>query len=102
MMTQLDRIALQSREGDAKRTPPARHQIAPRVGDAERALGETTPHRRERLMYNASKRYLTAAVSGLLVAILLSLAAILVRSVAALEMDGKVAADALELRKSLP
>jgi hypothetical protein len=53
-------------------------------------------------MYNASKRYLTAAVSGLVVAILLSLAAILVRSVAALEMDGKVAAHVLELRKSLP
>jgi hypothetical protein len=52
-------------------------------------------------MYNASRRYVTAAVSGLVVAILLSLAAILIRSVAAIEMDGRVAADVLELRKSL-
>ena len=53
-------------------------------------------------MYNASRRYLTAAAIGLVVAILLSLAAILIRSVAALEIDGKAAADLLELRKSLP
>jgi hypothetical protein len=55
-------------------------------------------------MYKASKRYLTLSVSALVVAILFSLAAILVRSVVAPEMDGKIAADgtALELRKSLP
>jgi hypothetical protein len=55
-------------------------------------------------MYKASKRYLTVSVSALVVAILFSLAAILVRSVVAPEMDGKIAADgtALELRKSLP
>jgi hypothetical protein len=56
-------------------------------------------------MYEALRQYLTAAaVSALVVAILFSLAAILVRSVVAPEMDGKIAADgtAVELRKSLP
>ena len=49
-------------------------------------------------MQKASKRYLTAAVSGLVVAIVLALAAILVRGVVA--MEGKISADsALELRK---
>ena len=53
-------------------------------------------------MYKAPKQYLTASVSTLVVAILISLAAILVRGV--LAMDGKIAADGtvLELRKSLP
>jgi hypothetical protein len=55
-------------------------------------------------MYKASKRYLAVSVSALVVAIVFSLAAILVRSVAAPEMDGKISADGttLELRKSLP
>ena len=49
-------------------------------------------------MQRASKRYLTAAVSGLVVAIVLVLAAILVRGVVA--MEGKISADgALELRE---
>jgi len=49
-------------------------------------------------MEKASKRYLTAAVSGLVVAIVLALAAILVRGVVA--MEGKIRADsALELRE---
>jgi len=49
-------------------------------------------------MQRASKRYLTAAVSGLVVAIVLALAAILVRGVVA--MEGKIRADsALELRE---
>jgi hypothetical protein len=55
-------------------------------------------------MYKASNRYLTAAVGALVVAIFFSLAAILVRSIVAPEMDGKITADgmALELRRSLP
>jgi hypothetical protein len=55
-------------------------------------------------MDKASKRYLTASVSVLVAAILFSLAAIIVRGVAAPEMDGKMTADGtvLELRKSLP
>jgi hypothetical protein len=55
-------------------------------------------------MYKASKQYLTVSVSALVVAILFLLAAILVRTVVAPEMDGKIAADgtALELKKSLP
>jgi len=49
-------------------------------------------------MQRASKRYLTAAVSGLVVAIVLALAAILVRGVVA--MEGKISADsALEFRE---
>jgi hypothetical protein len=43
----------------------------------------------EAVLYKASKQYLTATVTGLVVAILLSLAAILIRSIAAPEMDGK-------------
>jgi hypothetical protein len=64
--------------------------------------GEETAHRREWFMYKESKNYLSVAVTALVVAILVSLAAIFVRSVVA--MDGKIAADAtaLELRKSLP
>ncbi len=55
-------------------------------------------------MYKASKRSLTVSVSVLIVAILFSLAAIIVRTVAAPEMDGKINADGtgLELRRSLP
>jgi len=53
-------------------------------------------------MYKESNTHLTAAVTALVVAILLSLTAIFVRSVVA--MDSKNAADGavLELRKSLP
>ena len=53
-------------------------------------------------MYKESKTYLTAAVTALVVAILFSLTAILVRSLVA--MDGNLAADGtvIELRKSLP
>jgi hypothetical protein len=52
-------------------------------------------------MYKESKIYLTAAVTALVVAILFSLTAILVRTVVA--MDGNLAADGtvLELKKSL-
>ena len=55
-------------------------------------------------MYKEPTTYLTAAVTALIVAILFSLTAIVVRSVAAPEMDGKITADgtALELRKSSP
>ena len=55
-------------------------------------------------MYKTSKRYLTASVSALVVAILFSLAAIIVRSVAAPELEAKISADGttLELRRSLP
>jgi hypothetical protein len=55
-------------------------------------------------MYKASKQYLTVSVSVLVIAILFLLAAILVRTVVATKMDGKIAADgtALELKKSLP
>jgi len=68
-----------------------------RVGPGE----DQTPHRREWLVYKESKVYWTAAVTALVVAILFSLTAILVRSVVA--MDGNLAADGtvLELRKSL-
>jgi hypothetical protein len=48
-----------------------------------------------------SKHYLTATVTGLVVAILFSLTAIIVRSIAAPEMDGKISADAVHL-KMLP
>jgi hypothetical protein len=55
-------------------------------------------------MYKTSKRYLTASVTTLVVAIIISLAAILVHGVVLPGMDGKIAADGtvLELRKSLP
>ena len=55
-------------------------------------------------MYKASKRYVTAAVSALVVAILFSLAAIIARSVVTPEMDGKIVTEgtALQLRRSLP
>jgi hypothetical protein len=44
------------------------------------------------VLYKASKQYLTATVTGLVVAILLSLAAILIRGIAAPEIDGKISA----------
>ena len=53
-------------------------------------------------MGKGSKHYLTATVTGLVVAILFSLTAIIVRSIAAPEMDGKISADSLGLRKSPP
>ena len=55
-------------------------------------------------MSKTSNRYLTVPVSALIVAILVSLAAILASSVSAPEMGGKVAADQADfvLRKSLP
>jgi hypothetical protein len=52
-------------------------------------------------LHKASKQYLTATVTGLVIAILFSLTAIIVRSVAAPEMDGKISADAVDL-KTLP
>jgi len=75
--------------------PPACHGFAPRLAPLlapGRISCEKGP------MEKASKRYLTAAVSGLVVAIVLALAAILVRGVVA--MEGKISADsALELRE---
>jgi hypothetical protein len=55
-------------------------------------------------MDKASKRCLAASVSVLVAATLFSLTAILVRGVAALEIDGKMTADGivLQLRKSPP
>jgi hypothetical protein len=55
-------------------------------------------------MYKASKRSLTVSAGVLVMAILFSLAAIIVRTVMAPEMDDKIAADgtSLELRRSLP
>jgi hypothetical protein len=52
-------------------------------------------------LHRASKQYLTATVSALAVAILFSLTAIVVRSVAAPEMDGTISADAVHF-KTLP
>jgi hypothetical protein len=48
-----------------------------------------------------SNQYLTATVTGLVIAILFSLTAIIVRSIAAPEMDGKISADAAHF-KTLP
>ena len=48
-----------------------------------------------------SNQYLTATVTGLVVAILFSLTAIIVRSVAAPEMDGKISADAVHFKRFL-
>jgi hypothetical protein len=55
-------------------------------------------------MSKTSNRYLTVSASVLIVAILVSLAAILVSSVSAPEMGGKATADQADfvLRKSLP
>ena len=44
-------------------------------------------------MDKVSNQYLTATVTGLVVAILFSLTAIIVRSIAAPEMDGKISAE---------
>src|SRR5665647_1125643 len=44
-------------------------------------------------MYEASKRYLTVSAGTLVVAIIISLAAIIVRGVVVPGMDGKIAAD---------
>jgi hypothetical protein len=49
-------------------------------------------------LHKVSKQYLTATVTGLVVAILFSLTAIIVRSIAAPEMDGKISADAVHLK----
>ena len=90
----------------AARSPPARHQMALRLGDAcsHWPWGGIKCNAGSGFMYKASRRYLTVSVSALIVAILFSLSAILVRGVVAPEMDGKITADgtALELRKSQP
>jgi hypothetical protein len=52
-------------------------------------------------LHPVSKQYLTATVTGLVVGILFSLTAIVVRSIAAPEMDGKISAAAVHL-KTLP
>lgn len=53
-------------------------------------------------MYEASKQYLTVSAGTLVVAILISLAAIIVRGVVAPAMEGNIAADStvMELSKS--
>jgi hypothetical protein len=78
----------------------ARHELAPRLGDA----GKRWPWgglQREHSMYTASKRYLAASVSALTLAIMLMLLAIAAWSIAP-----DVAADTSEitaqLKKSLP
>jgi hypothetical protein len=90
----------------AARSPPGRHQMALRLGDAclRGSLGDQQCTAGSGFMDKASKRYLATSVSVLVAAILFSLVAILVRGVVAPEMDGKMTADAtvLELRKSLP
>jgi hypothetical protein len=84
------------------RHPPATKLPRDSVTPFTAGPGEDSAHRREWLMYKESNTHLTAAVTALVVAILLSLTAIFVRSVVA--MDSKNAADGavLELRKSLP
>jgi hypothetical protein len=49
-------------------------------------------------LHPVSKQYLTATVTGLVVGILFSLTAIVVRSIAAPEMDGKISAAAAHLK----
>jgi hypothetical protein len=49
-------------------------------------------------LHKVSKQYLAATVTGLVVAILFSLTAIIVRSIAAPKMDGKISADAMHLK----
>src|SRR5262249_33939593 len=76
--------------------PPACHAFAARLAPLPWPWGGISCEKG--LMQRASKRYLTAAVSGLVVAIVLALAAILVRGVVA--MEGKISADsALEFRE---
>ena len=53
------------------------------------------------VLHKASTQYLTATVTGLVVAILFSLTAIIVRSIAAPGMDGEISAYAVHL-KTLP
>ncbi len=53
-------------------------------------------------MYKASKRSLTVSVSTLVVGILILLAAIVVRSVVAMDGNRAAAGTLLELRKSVP
>ena len=48
-------------------------------------------------LHKASKQYLTT-VTGLVIAILFSLTAVIVRSIAAPELDGKILADTVDLR----
>jgi hypothetical protein len=64
-------------------------------------LGKGSCRSRGAALHRASKQYLTATVSALVVAILFSLTAIVIRSVAAPEMDGKISADAVHF-KTLP
>jgi hypothetical protein len=47
-------------------------------------------------LHKTSTQYLTATVTGLLVAILFSLTAIIVRGIAAPEIDGKISAYAVD------
>jgi hypothetical protein len=49
-------------------------------------------------LHKASTQYLTATVTGLVIAILFSLTAVIVRSIAAPELDGKILADTVDLR----
>ena len=63
--------------------------------------GEGTMHITGGAALHKGSQYLTATVTGLVVAILFSLTAIIVRSIAAPEMDGKISADAVHL-KMLP
>jgi hypothetical protein len=82
--------------------PPTCHGFAPRLAPLRRPWGRDHAHHGGAALYKASKRYLTATVTGLVVAILLSLTAILVRGIAAPEMDGKISADSRGLRRSPP
>jgi hypothetical protein len=50
------------------------------------------------VLHKPSKQYLTTTVAGLVVAILFSMTAIIVRSIAAPEMDGKISADVGHLK----
>jgi hypothetical protein len=81
--------------------PPTCHGFAPRLAPLRRPWGRDHAALQGERLYKASKQYLTATVTGLVVAILFSLTAIIVRSIAAPEMDGKISADAVHL-KTLP
>jgi hypothetical protein len=73
--------------------PPTCHGFAPATRALALALGKgSCASRGEAVLYKASEKYLTATITGLVVAILLSLAAILIRGIAAPEMDGKISA----------
>jgi hypothetical protein len=73
---------------DAPPNRPATHALAVTLGKVGGAV-----------LHKASKQYLTATVTGLVVAILFPLTAIIVRSIAASEMDGKISADATHLKR---